>query len=530
VRISVFGGLTIDGTPRTDLPRPARSLVGVLAARHDRVQSKAALADAIWGSDDHAAVDACVAMLPPSCVLAKAGGYVLSTATVELDLAELRNLVRTADAHPPGSAVRLELREQILALVSAPPFGEDEPAGWAAAPRAEARDAVLAAKVELAESALPGNPARALRLAEEALDLDRYQERTYRIAMRASAALGRTDAALGWFERCRRTLGDELHITPSPQTGRLRLDLLRAREAIPSGPALPPQPADTERFFGRTREIALMLRAGVRVVHLTGPVGAGKTALLATLARRAPGTVGVGTAHDSSDALRLTWLRSALLQLGVVPILDGGRSPVGGGLSRPAEIGHRLSFEAAGRRALTTDELAELAAALPEPALIGVDRADWLDQASVTELAWLSEHCPQLTIVLAYRSAASIAGTPAATLAPDVVLRLAPLSVDELGDPAFLSRTGGIPALVALEEFPVRAPTSAAVDLARARTRAMPPLAWEILEHAATADRVALPEEWRACADELVRAHLLLDDGDGHVRHSSTLIRAGLSA
>jgi DNA-binding SARP family transcriptional activator len=527
----VFGGMHVtasDGQPiaTDDLPRRERQVLGVLAARHDRVQSKDALADAVWGEalpgNSAAAIEHYVSALrrrlqpgkptAESCIVTRAGGYLLSTSRAELDLAELRDLVRTADRHPPGDPARVELRQRILALVTGPPFVEDEYAEWAEQARAETQDAVLAATVELAESSLADDPARALRLAQDALALDRFQERTYRIAMRASAALGRTDDALRWFERCRRTLGDELQLSPSPQTSRLRLELVRTHEATRPGSTLPVQ-ADAH-FYGRTREIALVLSGTARVIHLIGPIGAGKSALLAALARRTPGRVGVGTAIDTGGgALRLSWLRSALLQLGVASTTTVERA-----MSQ--------------QRPLLHDELEAVAAALPEGTVIGVDGAEKLDDDSVTELSWLVQHCPQATVVLAYRYPSAIVGSPVATIEADLVLRLAPLSVDELGDPALVALTGGIPGLVGAVEGP--AADAVAMHLARVRTRWMPPLAWELLRLTATLDGLdadRLAELTHApltdvleCVDHLRHAHLVREEG-GYIQHSSTLVR-----
>ncbi|HET6480664.1 MAG TPA: winged helix-turn-helix domain-containing protein, partial [Actinoplanes sp.] len=56
MRVSVLGQLTVtddDGAevPAAELPRRARQVLAVLAARHGRIQSKDALADAVWGDD-----------------------------------------------------------------------------------------------------------------------------------------------------------------------------------------------------------------------------------------------------------------------------------------------------------------------------------------------------------------------------------------------------------------------------------------------------------------------------------------------
>src|SRR5690242_15838595 len=56
LRVSVLGQLTVVDSaggvlPAGELPRRARQVLAVLAARHDRIQSKDALADAVWGED-----------------------------------------------------------------------------------------------------------------------------------------------------------------------------------------------------------------------------------------------------------------------------------------------------------------------------------------------------------------------------------------------------------------------------------------------------------------------------------------------
>src|SRR4051794_34758290 len=56
LRVKVLGQLEAydaDGVslPADGLPRRARQVLGVLAARYDRIQSKDALADAVWGTE-----------------------------------------------------------------------------------------------------------------------------------------------------------------------------------------------------------------------------------------------------------------------------------------------------------------------------------------------------------------------------------------------------------------------------------------------------------------------------------------------
>ena len=558
--IRVLGGLAVtdDNGGRVtadDLPRRARQVLGVLAARYDRVQSKDALADAVWGDDlpgNHVAalehyVSAIRRRLQPgqptsdSFIVTRAGGYLFSTTRTGLDLADLRGVVRVADGHPAGSADRLRLRQQVLDLAVDLPFGDDEYADWAAAVRDEVRGAMFTALVELADSATgPGgaDPERALRLVRDAIELDGYVERPYEIAMRASVALGRPDEALRWFERCRTVLDEQLGVSPSAALGQLRREILLGRlpEAPPTitptiappvGPPAGARPTRPSAFLGRSAEINLILApdAGA-VIHVVGPIGAGKSALLAELGRRLPGRVGIGRAPGSAGALRLTWLRAAL----------AGLTPPQPDPTVPAGLDRAMTEQ----RGLTHAELDGVASVLErtggQPVVLAVDDATDLDAASVTELAWLTQRVPSLRVVLTYRYPSAIAGRPVAALDAGVVLRLEPLTPAELGsDEQLNDLTGGIPALLAAANAPRAAARSTAMHLARVRTRWMPPTGWEILRLTAALGALRVDQlatltgvpigDVLTCVDQLVHAHLVVEGSDGPIGHRSGLIR-----
>ncbi|HEX5740644.1 MAG TPA: BTAD domain-containing putative transcriptional regulator, partial [Pilimelia sp.] len=259
MRVTVLGRLgvtTADGhtLPLDGLPRRARQVLCVLAARYDRPQSKDALADAVWGEDlpgNHvAALEHYVSLIrrtlqpgrptSESFIVTRAGGYVFTTQRAGLDLAELRAAARAADEHPAGAADRLRLRQRIVELAVDLPFGDDEYAEWAAAPRAEVRQALLVALSELAADAVAADPARSLRLAADAVALDPYAEPPYQLAMRAAAALGRTDDALRWYDRCQHALTDELGVPPSAETAALRADIVARRGQAAAAPTPAP--------------------------------------------------------------------------------------------------------------------------------------------------------------------------------------------------------------------------------------------------------------------------------------------------
>jgi DNA-binding SARP family transcriptional activator len=541
-----------DGTSlRADeLPRRARQVLAVLAARHDRIQSKDALGDAVWGADlpgNHvAALEHYVSVvrrrLQPDgtpatwFIVTRSGGYLFDTSRVELDLAEVRARIRTLDSTPAEG--RLALQKEILALAQELPFAEDQYAEWAEVARNEVQVGAVNALLELAAAAQPHDAARALRLAQEAIALDPFLEPGYHAAMSAAVALGRTDDALRIFERCKKTLDEELGVNPSAELIKLQRAVLAGRHAdpalpVPVFPAALPKPArrpapPRERFLGRSAHWKLLFSNNYppRVVHVVGPGGAGKTAFLGELGRHAPDRVGVGHGASSVGGLRLAWLRAALSDLDAEPEVLA------------------VVDEADPERQLRRDQLEVIGTAFagPDPVFLAVDDAGDLDPASVAELAWLSRNCPALRIVLTYAYPSQISGQPVAGLGTPVVLRLSPLTAEELaplGDDTVVERTGGIPALVAVAHQPDEIALAVAMQIARLRTRWMPEPAWEVLRLCAAlgplraSDLALLTDrlvtEVLACIDRLVHAHLLSEGAEGLVRHRSTLVRAAVA-
>ncbi|MET7423213.1 BTAD domain-containing putative transcriptional regulator [Dactylosporangium sp. NPDC005555] len=566
----------IDGDGRRmtgdDLPRRARQVLGVLAARHDRVQSKDALADAVWGADlpgnATAALEHYVSVLrralqpgvptARSFIVTRAGGYVFATDRARLDLAELRAAAKIAERRPG----QLDVRERIVELAPELPFTEDEYADWAAPARAEVKAVLVAALLDLAEPAAAADPARALRLAREATELEPFTERGYRLAMLAGAGLGRADEVVRWFDLCRRALADDLGIAPSADTTSLRDRLLgelhtatppvagttegtpverrgggdrrRAdRRAATSRPdtvnhnathttaqrlTVVREPAaeghePRDGFVGREAELAL-LAGGPGVVHVVGPAGAGKSAVLARLRDEQPARVGLGRGPGPGGALRLGWLRTVLHQLG-----------------QPDD--RALDAAMGERRTLRPAELDMIAAGLGG-CVIAVDDAEHLDADSVSELRWLRERGPR--VVVSYRYPSAIVDRPLHALDADLVLRLGPLGDGDLPVDV-LAASGGIPALVSPGSGQGE---QVAMHLARQRTRWMPPAAWEVLrltaalgtlrvEQLAAAGGLELDEVLGA-VDRLVHAHLLVEGPGGSVRHRSDLVRSAVAA
>ncbi|MFC7534398.1 BTAD domain-containing putative transcriptional regulator [Actinoplanes sp. GCM10030250] len=551
MRVSVLGQLTVtdaDGNvlPAGELPRRARQVLAVLAAKHDRIQSKDSLADAVWGNDlpgNHvAALEHYVSVvrrrLEPQgspatwFIVTRSGGYLFDTSRAELDLAQLRKLIRGLDSFSPDCPEHLAAHESILALARQRPFPEDPYAEWAEPVRVEVQEAAVNALLKHSVAVLEVDAARSLRLAQEVIELNPFLESGHRVAMTAAIALDRQDDALRIFERCRHLLDEELGVAPSAELVRLQRSVLAGRgDVAPPAPVVPPARAvaaepPRERFLGRLTELRVMVEPAPPIVHIVGPAGSGKSAFLAELGRHGPGQVGIGHGASSVGVLRHAWLGTALTGLGASPEILAVIDSAGlDGPLRRSEL-----------------ELISTAFAGPEPSCLAVDDAADLDAASVAELSWLSRHCPLLRIVLTYCYPSEIADRPLSGLGSPVVLRLEPLRADELaplGDDTVLDRTGGIPALVAVSHRPDQVTHAVAMQIARQRTRWMPEPAWEILRLCAILGELGPVElgkltgyavpELLGCVDRLVHAHLLTETGDGRVGHRSSLIRAAVA-
>lgn len=549
LRVSVLGQLTVtdcDGglLPAGELPRRARQVLAVLAARHDRIQSKDALADAVWGEElpgNHAgALEHYVSVirrrLQPTggpanwFIVTRSGGYLFDTSRASLDLAHLRVLLRQLDTLGPDD---LQVHEEILRLARQLPFPEDPYADWAEPVRSEVSVAAVNALLRLAAAALAEDAPRSFRLASEAIELNPFLESGYHAAMTAAVAMGRPDDALRIFERCRQVLDSELGVAPSAELAMIKQSVLagRAPAVAPSVPSPAPAPAPApataakpgERFLGRLTEIRLMVEPGTPpVVHFVGPSGSGKSAFLAELGRHTPGRIGIGDAGPAVGVLRLSWLRSVLTGLDAAP-------------AAIEAVDRALPDQPLGQPDL---ELIAATFDRPDPVYLAVDDARDLDAASVAELAWLSGHCPGLRIVLTYDYPSQLSGRPLAGLGTPVVMRLGPLTAQELeplGDPGVRALTGGIPALVAVARRPREVASAVAMQVARQRTEWMPPLAWELLRVCAVLGDLGAAElstltgqpvtDVLSCVDALVHAHLLRESGDGRVGHAGSLVR-----
>jgi DNA-binding SARP family transcriptional activator/Tfp pilus assembly protein PilF len=208
----------------------------------------------------------------------------------------------------PTSEDPAALLEQANALYAGDYLPDDLYEDWAAERRDRLKRAWTELQLTLARLAEErGDPDRAATTLERLLQADACDERTGQELMRLFARQGRRTDAVRVYQRLVQALRDELEVEPSAATVELHHEVAApgARPApIPADRDRPGEPAPTcsypfpspTRFFGRREELARLERvvergrSGSQAVVITGPAGAGKSALLGALVRRAEGS------------------------------------------------------------------------------------------------------------------------------------------------------------------------------------------------------------------------------------------------
>ena len=99
---------------------------------------------------------------------------------------------------------------------------------WSSEEREKNQVLVLGALVNLAELLVTSNPMESIRLAQEAVSIDKTWEDAYRIQMSAYIAKGNRPQALKTYQKCADILDEEYGISPLPATKAL----LKEIEAI----------------------------------------------------------------------------------------------------------------------------------------------------------------------------------------------------------------------------------------------------------------------------------------------------------
>ncbi|MGH9225746.1 MAG: AfsR/SARP family transcriptional regulator [Acidimicrobiales bacterium] len=433
IRLSGVLAVEIDGVAAnlSPLGRLAALAFGHLVAERGRAVSRDELADVVWNGKPPATwphalrntVNRVRRALPDVGVVAStAGCYSLRLA---------RGAV--VDVEEAAAALDLARREQSVAAarravaLSTSPFLAGLGGEWVEGRQARLAEFHLDAQEVLSEAARrAGDDALAVASAAEAVALQPLRETAHLRLMQAHEAAGNRAEALRAYERCRRTLADEIGVDPSPAMEAAYLALVAEASWGPGRLAYP-----ITSFIGRVDEVAAVdcsLRSS-RLVSLVGIGGIGKSRLALEVAARAEARF-----PDGVFLVELAGLRDPSLVAAEVLASVGGRpagpEPTTDLLVRRLAAGHSL---------LVLDNCEHLAGACAELARSVLRR------------------CPNVRILATTRAPLGVAGETTWTVPPlaptDAVRLFAERSGaphDDDGAVAVARRLDGIPLAIEL--------------------------------------------------------------------------------
>jgi DNA-binding SARP family transcriptional activator len=275
LRIRLASAIAVDAPAGTlrgrDLgSRKARTLLALLAAERGRLVPVDRIVDVLWPdgppTDPAANVSTLVSrtrrLLGDALTSAPGRAYGLvpsGTWTVDLDesaalLDEAADRVAAGEHGLASAGARraLELLGTTQALL------DEDDAEWVRSVRREA-DALRARARHVLVAALSVlEPTTAVQVADDAVQVDPFDERAARDLMGAQVAAGRTAAALGTYAALARRLRDELGTDPGSSTSELHLAILRDLPAVPSQQD---RRAAAPVLVGRERQLAEVERA-----------------------------------------------------------------------------------------------------------------------------------------------------------------------------------------------------------------------------------------------------------------------------
>ena len=225
--------------------RKGRLLFAYLLAAQGRPVPRSELADALWGDQPPATWEKALSVLVSKlrALLNECGVDGSESLTNAFGCYQL--------VLPPGSWVDVPAADEAAAAaehalavgdwdgarveastaesLARGTFLPGEDSRWVDDRRAELREILVRALECLAEAnRLAGDPAAAVRAADELVALEPFRERGYRLLMQAQSAAGNDAEALRTYERCRTLLAEELGAYPSPETEAVYLDILRS--------------------------------------------------------------------------------------------------------------------------------------------------------------------------------------------------------------------------------------------------------------------------------------------------------------
>ncbi len=295
-RIELLGGLQLlrDEVALPEATRRATGqLLAYLAYHQSQPQSRESLAALLWPDADTPGGLTSLRVLLTR-LRTRLGGDLplkierqslqLDTQHAQVDVAQFEQAVRRSrTAETPE--LRQAALEEALALYSGPltPRLDDS---WATAARFRLESALCHVCLQLAPLyEEQGRFDDGILVARRAIAVDELREEAHRALMRILLRQGDHAAAHRHYEGLSELLREKARSAPSPATRALLLTPAPLRADTPTVDALP-TPLTT--FFGREGEqeaLLRLLRAGKRLVTITGPGGVGKTRFSLLVAR-----------------------------------------------------------------------------------------------------------------------------------------------------------------------------------------------------------------------------------------------------
>lgn len=308
LHVRVLGSFEVvgqDGALLADLggSRKARSLLKLLLLHRGRIVPHDVIIDALWGASPpakpHGNIAALVSrlrsVLGGELLSRGAGGYCLrrtGPVRVRVDVEDAEGLVVEAerDLRAGELSIALAAALQALSLLDRGRLlAEEPPRDWVLEMRAQVEGLARRGRRAAWTAALGlGDWPAARECARRTVDVDVFDEEAHRAYMTAAHLAGQTASALADYERLRRSLADELGVTPDAETAALHVALLRGETlSVPSmtsadtgsrAPSLDPvfvgRAAELDRVADVWRDV---LRGQGRLLLVSGEAGMGKS-------------------------------------------------------------------------------------------------------------------------------------------------------------------------------------------------------------------------------------------------------------
>jgi SARP family transcriptional regulator, regulator of embCAB operon len=243
-RISVELGETLV-EEREFAGRQARLALAFLVSERDRPVTKEELISIVWPDlpprEIETALNAILSKLRASlkkAALTRADVVDVRSGTIQMrlppdvwiDLEHAANSIDEAEgALRRGDSRRAWSHAVPLVIIARRPFLPGEEASWIEARRTRLRTLLVRGLHVLSDvTAGNGEQALAVQYATEIIDLEPFQETGHRHLMQMHAKMGNRGEALRVFGKCRELFRDELGASPSQETERVFLEILRA--------------------------------------------------------------------------------------------------------------------------------------------------------------------------------------------------------------------------------------------------------------------------------------------------------------